>query len=53
MSVNLSRKQLAAPELVKSINRIMGEHGIRPADIKLEITESAIMQDPEDAVRAA
>jgi diguanylate cyclase (GGDEF)-like protein len=51
MSVNLSRKQLAAPELSACITRIMQEQGIRPSDVKLEITESALMDNPEDAVR--
>jgi diguanylate cyclase (GGDEF)-like protein len=51
MSVNLSRKQLAIPDLVGSVSRIMQQHSIRPADLKLEITESAIMDDPEDAIR--
>jgi diguanylate cyclase (GGDEF)-like protein len=51
MSVNLSRKQLSAPDLVSSIQDIMLAHKIRPCDIKLEITESAIMTDPEEAIR--
>ncbi len=50
MSVNLSRKQLAAPDLVNSIQRVIDESGIYPA-LKLEITESAIMNDPEASVR--
>ncbi|HWE01929.1 MAG TPA: EAL domain-containing protein [Tepidisphaeraceae bacterium] len=51
MSVNLSRKQLVAPELVSSIVRTIKEHGIDPADLKLEITETAVMHNPEEAVR--
>ena len=51
ISVNLSRKQLAAPDLVGSISRTLAAHGIAPADIKLEVTESAIMEDAEHAVR--
>jgi diguanylate cyclase (GGDEF)-like protein len=51
VSVNLSRKQLAAPELVSSIARILKEHNVSPEDLNLEITESAIMSDPEEAVR--
>jgi diguanylate cyclase (GGDEF)-like protein len=51
VSVNLSRKQLAAPELVGSIARILREHSVRAEDLNLEITESAIMSDPEEAVR--
>ena len=52
VSVNLSRKQLAAPELVGSTARILREHSVRAEDLNLEITESAaIMSDPEEAVR--
>jgi diguanylate cyclase (GGDEF)-like protein len=51
LSVNLSRKQLAAPDLVSSIERGIKENGLRPVDLKLEITESAIMEDAEQAIR--
>ena len=51
ISVNLSRKQLAAPELVGSIAQIMQKHSISAKDLNLEITESSIMNDPEEAVR--
>jgi diguanylate cyclase (GGDEF)-like protein len=51
VSVNLSRKQLAVPELISSIARILETHKVAPQDLNLEITESAIMSDPEEAVR--
>jgi diguanylate cyclase (GGDEF)-like protein len=51
LSVNLSRKQLAAADLVSNIDRYIKENGLQPADLKLEITESAIMEDPEEAIR--
>jgi len=51
ISVNLSRKQLAAPDLVERVAQTLAETGIRPSDLKLEITESAIMENPEEAVR--
>lgn len=51
VSVNLSRKQLTAPDLVDRVGQILAETGVRAADLKLEITESAIMDDPEVAVR--
>ena len=51
VSVNLSRKQLAAPELVSSIGRIIQQYSIPSKYLNLEITESAIMDDPEEAVR--
>lgn len=49
MSVNLSRKQLAAPDLVNSIRTIIEASGVHPS-LKLEITESAIMNDAEASV---
>jgi diguanylate cyclase (GGDEF)-like protein len=51
LSVNLSRKQLCAPDLVSSIDRYIKHNGLRPSDLKLEITESAIMENTEEAVR--
>ena len=51
ISVNLSRKQLSAPDLVKHIAATMQETGVRPSDLKLEITESAIMANPDEAIR--
>jgi diguanylate cyclase len=51
LSVNLSRKQLATADLVSNIDRYIKGNGLRPSDLKLEITESAIMEDPEEAIR--
>jgi diguanylate cyclase (GGDEF)-like protein len=51
LSVNLSRKQLSAPDLVSSIDRYIKQNGLRPSDLKLEITESAIMENAEEAIR--
>jgi diguanylate cyclase len=51
MSVNLSRKQLTDPELVQRIASTIKETGIRPEDLKLELTESAVMENPDEAVR--
>ncbi len=51
VSVNLSRKQLAAPDLIERIAGTLAETGLPPGDLKLEITESAIMENPEEAVK--
>ena len=51
ISVNLSRKQLAAPDLLQRIAQVLGETGIRPTDLKLEITESTIMEDGDRGVK--
>jgi EAL domain-containing protein (putative c-di-GMP-specific phosphodiesterase class I) len=51
MSVNLSRKQLIDAELADKIAEIMSEVGISPRGLILEITESAVLDDPESAIR--
>jgi EAL domain-containing protein (putative c-di-GMP-specific phosphodiesterase class I) len=49
MSVNLSGKQLQDPDLVRQIQAILKETGVAPASLKLEVTESAIMENPDQA----
>lgn len=44
-SVNLSRNQLVQADLPETIHSILQEVGLTPADLQLEITESAIMRD--------
>ncbi len=51
MSVNLSGKQVAQPELVGQIREILEETNIDPKHLKLEITESAVMENAEMAAR--
>lgn len=52
LSVNLSAQQLARPELVDSVVRILAETGLDPARLCLEITESVLMDDVESAIEA-
>jgi diguanylate cyclase (GGDEF)-like protein/PAS domain S-box-containing protein len=49
MSVNLSGKQLQDMDLVRQIQAIMSEARLEPSTLKLEVTESAIMDNPEKA----
>jgi len=49
VSVNLSARQFQTPDLVQEIMRAVGEAGLDPSALKLEITESTVMQDPEAA----
>ena len=49
ISVNLSAKHLSAPDLIDQIGRALDESGLKPSNLKLEITESAIVDDPERA----
>ena len=51
VSVNVSRRQLGDPELVAHVARVIGESGVDPSLVKLELTESVIMEDGEAARR--
>ena len=51
MSVNLSGKQVARPKLVSEIRQVLEETRIDPKYLKLEITESAVMENAETAVQ--
>jgi EAL domain-containing protein (putative c-di-GMP-specific phosphodiesterase class I) len=50
MSVNLSVRQFACPTLLADIDRVLSESAINPGYLKLEITESAIMDNAEMAI---
>ena len=47
MSVNLSRKQLSQTKLVKTIDSIIQASKISPHNLKLEVTETALMNSDE------
>jgi diguanylate cyclase (GGDEF)-like protein len=51
MNVNISPRQLAQRDIVRDVESILRETGVDPALIKLEITESGAMGDPERAIR--
>ncbi|MBW4465749.1 MAG: EAL domain-containing protein [Pegethrix bostrychoides GSE-TBD4-15B] len=51
MSVNLSGKQFAQPDLVSRIAAILQETGLEPQRLKLEITESVIMTNADAAAQ--
>lgn len=51
ISVNLSGKHFAQPNLVEQIKKITDETGINVSSLKLEITESAVMENAESAIR--
>ncbi|MEM8737730.1 MAG: EAL domain-containing protein [Planctomycetota bacterium] len=48
MNINLSRRQLVQPDFAETVYRIFQQAEIDPADIKLEITESVIMDRRAD-----
>jgi diguanylate cyclase (GGDEF)-like protein/PAS domain S-box-containing protein len=49
LSVNVSRKQFADAGLVPHLQRVLSETGIAPASLKVEITESAMTADSNEA----
>jgi EAL domain-containing protein (putative c-di-GMP-specific phosphodiesterase class I) len=51
MSVNLSPQHYSEPDLVEELNRILSSTGFDPRNLKLEITESALMRDSEAVSR--
>ncbi|GLR14801.1 hypothetical protein GCM10007907_35910 [Chitinimonas prasina] len=50
MAVNLSGVQLAQPNFVELVDRILTETGLPPHCLTLEITESVLMERAHDAV---
>ena len=46
LSVNLSSRQFLHPQLVQEIHDVLRETGFPPDRLRLEITESVIMDDP-------
>ena len=50
MSVNLSVRQFSCPTLITDINQVFAKTGVDPTCLKLEITESAIMDNPKTAI---
>ena len=50
INVNLSARQLEQKDLVEQIAKVLEETGLNPNCLKLEITESVIMSNAEEAV---
>jgi len=49
MNVNLSVKQLADPHLVQQVRAVLDKTGVVPGSLKLELTESGMLTDIQDA----
>jgi diguanylate cyclase (GGDEF)-like protein/PAS domain S-box-containing protein len=49
MSVNLSSKQLVSTDFVHDVRKILRETGVDPSLLRLEVTESVIMEKAETA----
>ena len=50
VAVNLSARQFHDGRLVADVAAILAASGLEPGDLELEITESTVMQNPEQAV---
>jgi EAL domain-containing protein (putative c-di-GMP-specific phosphodiesterase class I) len=50
LSVNISPKQFAQPDFVDSLSYILAKTGLSPRYLKIEITETAIMENASDVV---
>ncbi len=51
ISVNLCSRQFSQPDLADQVHQILHETGLEAQQLKLEITESGIMQDTDSATR--
>ncbi len=52
LSVNLSVRELRQPQLAEKLKTILDEVGFNPHYLELEITESMLMEDQENVIRA-
>jgi len=50
ISVNLSHRQMAQPDLVAYVEQVLRDTGLDPGSLKLEITENVIIDNPEEAI---
>ncbi|WP_051749465.1 EAL domain-containing protein [Nevskia soli] len=51
MSINLSSRQFDDPELLPAIDQALSRHAVDPACVKLEITESLLLQRLDEGLR--
>ena len=50
LSVNFSARQFQQPTFIADINQILKDTNLDPRWLELELTESSIMKDPEEAI---
>jgi len=50
--VNISRRQLVLPNLVKVVKKTLKSHGVTPESLHLEVTENNLMQDSTGIISA-
>jgi diguanylate cyclase (GGDEF)-like protein/PAS domain S-box-containing protein len=50
LSVNVSARQFREPDFVEMVELALEESGLAPGQLKLELTESGVMENPEEAI---
>jgi EAL domain-containing protein (putative c-di-GMP-specific phosphodiesterase class I) len=50
LSINVSAKQLRQPDFIEQIQDAVNRHGINPSLLKLELTESLLLEDVEEII---
>jgi diguanylate cyclase (GGDEF)-like protein/PAS domain S-box-containing protein len=51
VAVNIAAVQFRSPDLAGDIERALQKHDVHPSCLELEVTESGLMQEPEDVAR--
>ena len=51
LAVNVSARQFRQPDFVQQVQSVLDETGVDPQHLKLELTESVLISDVEDAIR--
>jgi len=51
MNINISSKHFLSPTLLDDIKEILDKTGMPPDQLKLEITETALMEDADETIR--
>ncbi|MBI3284831.1 MAG: EAL domain-containing protein [Burkholderiales bacterium] len=50
LSVNVSGRQFYSGDLALTVEQALARHGVQPASLELEVTESMLMESPENTI---